>query len=65
MRTLFKTGKLEELKCEMRRNKINMLGQCETRWRGQDGVMVILIVIRSELFIVVEIRVVEMKLQLC
>lgn len=34
VRTLLKIGKLEEVKDQMRKNEIDILGLCETRWEG-------------------------------
>lgn len=46
VRTLFKTGKLEEVKNEMEEAHLDILGLCETRWAGngdfiQDDVRII------------------------
>ena len=35
VRTLKKGGKLENLKTEMRKNKVSVLGVSEVRWTGQ------------------------------
>ena len=34
VRTMLKAGKLENVKEEMRRMKLNIMGLCETRWKG-------------------------------
>lgn len=34
VKTLLKTGKVEELKQEMKRAELDILGICETRWAG-------------------------------
>jgi len=34
VRTLFQSGKLDNVKLEMTRLKVNILGICETRWTG-------------------------------
>ena len=38
VRTLYESGKLDNLKLEMKRLKVNVLGVCETRWtsKGQN-----------------------------
>ena len=35
VRTMLKAGKLENVKEEMRRMKLNIMGLCETRWKGR------------------------------
>ena len=39
VRTMRRRGKLENVKREMTRNKINVLGLCEVRWKGEGDFM--------------------------
>ena len=39
MRTLLQAGKLENLKEEMRRNKVDIMGISEVRWEQSDELM--------------------------